>query len=65
MLETLLSIELPVGEHYYLKRHRFTPIEEGVDSGKRISIISGTHGDELEGIYVITLLAEWLKRIPV
>ncbi|MBD3766470.1 MAG: succinylglutamate desuccinylase/aspartoacylase family protein [Gammaproteobacteria bacterium] len=64
MLETLVSIELPVGEHYYLKRHRFTPVDVSADNGKRISIISGTHGDELEGIYVISLLAEWLKANP-
>jgi predicted deacylase len=61
MIETLFRIELPVGEHYQLKRHRFVPEAGKPDNGKRISIVSGTHGDELEGIYVITLLAEWLK----
>jgi predicted deacylase len=61
MLETLFTIELPVGESYQLKRHRFSPNEDQPEQGKRISIISGTHGDELEGVYVITMLAEWLK----
>jgi hypothetical protein len=61
MLETLVTIELPVGESYQLKRHRFTPTDESLNHGKRISIVSGTHGDEVEGIYVITMLAEWLK----
>lgn len=64
MLETLLCIELPVGESYSLKRHRFTAMATQQNVNKRISIISGTHGDELEGIYVITLLAEWLKANP-
>lgn len=64
MLETIFKIELPVGEHYQLKRHRFVPETGQSHAGKRISIISGTHGDELEGIYVITLLAEWLKAHP-
>jgi predicted deacylase len=62
MLETLFSIELPVGEQYKLQRHRFTPNQDQPDHGKRISIVSGSHGDELEGIYVITMLAEWLKN---
>ena len=53
MLETIFKIELPVGEHYQLKRHRFAPETGQSHAGKRISIISGTHGDELEGIYVI------------
>ena len=29
---------------------------------KRISIVSGIHGDELEGQLVIYLLAEWLNN---
>ena len=29
---------------------------------KRISIVSGTHGDELEGQYVCYLLADWLNN---
>jgi predicted deacylase len=62
MLETLFTIELPVGESYKLKRHRFEPNENQHSGGKRISIVSGTHGDEVEGIYVITMLAEWLKQ---
>ncbi len=64
MLETIFTIDLPVGEAYQLKRNRFTPVETQDNIGKRISIIAGTHGDELEGIYVITLLAEWLKNNP-
>jgi len=61
MLETLVTIELPVGESYQLKRNRFVPNDDQTNHGKRISIVSGTHGDEVEGIYVITMLAEWLK----
>jgi hypothetical protein len=62
MLETLFTIELPVGESYRLQRNRFTPNEDQTDNGKRISIVSGTHGDEIEGVYVITMLAEWLNN---
>jgi len=61
MLETLVTIELPVGESYQLKRNRFVPNDDQPNHGKRISIVSGTHGDEVEGIYVVTMLAEWLK----
>ena len=59
----IFSSELPVGEKLTIKRTRFTPVNEQ-SQGKRISIVSGTHGDELEGQYVIYLLAAWLKENP-
>ena len=58
----IFSSELPVGERLTIKRTRFTPTSE--TSGKRISIVSGTHGDELEGQYVIYLLGAWLRKNP-
>lgn len=58
-VEEVFSIELPVAEKLSIKRQRFTP-HSGV-TDKRISIVSGTHGDELEGQYVCFLLGEWLR----
>ncbi len=58
-VEEVFSIELPVAEKLSIKRQRFTP-PSGVTK-KRISIVSGTHGDELEGQYVCFLLGEWLR----
>ena len=58
----IFTSELPVGEKLSIKRTRFEPLEEAKNKGKRISIVSGIHGDELEGQLVIYLLAEWLNN---
>ena len=57
----IFSSQLPVGEMLSVKRSRFEPAQKK-DSIKRISIVSGIHGDELEGQYVIFLLAQWLQK---
>lgn len=66
MIETVISLDFPVEESFRIKKHRIFPAgyadtenQEG-DSLKRISIVTGTHGDELEGQYVCYLLS---KRI--
>lgn len=50
MVETFCSAGLPVDEVLELKKNRLEP--EGEKKGKRISIVTGIHGDELEGQYV-------------
>ncbi len=57
----IFSSQLPVGETLSIKRTRFKPAKKKKGS-KRISIVSGIHGDELEGQYAIYLLASWLKE---
>lgn len=59
MIETVFSIGLPVGETYKINRKRFMP-QNG--STRRISIVSGIHGDELEGQYVCFLLGKFLNE---
>ena len=61
-IEEVLTIELPVGENFRIQRCRYVP-KKG-KSTKRISIVSGIHGDELEGQYVCFLLGEWLRKNP-
>jgi uncharacterized protein len=58
----IFTSELPVGEKLSIKRTRFESKEKG--NKKRISIVSGIHGDELEGQLVIYLLADWLNKNP-
>lgn len=58
----IFTSELPVGEKLSIRRTRFEPLEETKNKGKRISIVSGIHGDELEGQLVIYLLADWLNK---
>ena len=50
MINTVVQVELPVDETLAIKKHRLAPPSGG--NGKRISIVTGIHGDELEGQYV-------------
>lgn len=63
MIEEVFSVKLPVDETLKLKRNRFNP-PDITTSTKRISIVTGTHGDEIEGQYVCFLLAKWLRENP-
>lgn len=62
VVEEVLTIELPVGEFFRIQRCRYLPLKE--ESSKRISVVSGIHGDELEGQYVCFLLGQWLRENP-
>lgn len=58
MIKTIVSTELPIGEQFTIKKNI---IYNG--SGKcRICIVTGTHGDELEGQMVCYLLAKCLNE---
>ncbi|MBQ0043190.1 MAG: succinylglutamate desuccinylase/aspartoacylase family protein [Lachnospiraceae bacterium] len=52
MVEIVTSVGLPIDEKLMIKKNRIMP--EGGDSTgyKRISVVTGIHGDELEGQYV-------------
>ena len=51
MVETVVSIGLPVDEKMEIKKNRINP-ETLTGKEKRICFVTGTHGDELEGQYV-------------
>lgn len=51
MIEEVVSIDLPVHERLVIKKNRLEP-ENVTGREKRISIVTGTHGDELDGQYV-------------
>jgi predicted deacylase len=59
----IFASDLPVGEQLRIQRARYESTAKK-SSGKRISIVSGIHGDELEGQYVIYLLTSWLNAHP-
>lgn len=63
MIEEFFNVKLPVNESLILKRNRFAPADIAT-STKRISIVTGIHGDELEGQYVCYLLGKWLNEHP-
>ena len=50
MIETLVSVRLPADEVLSVKKNRLTGV--GCEGGKRIAVVTGIHGDELEGQYV-------------
>lgn len=63
-IETIAETELPVDEELRIKRHRFMPDnispDKIMEDKKRISIVTGIHGDELEGQYVCYKLSKRL-----
>ena len=63
MEETVASLSLAVHEKLELKKNRLTPLP-GNDSGKRICVVTGVHGDELEGQYVVYLLNRRIQEHP-
>ena len=56
MLEDIVSIRLPVEETFRIRKN---VIKNG--EGKRICVVTGVHGDELEGQYVCFLLSRILN----
>ena len=61
MLKTIASVGLPVDEVLKIRRNRIMPAsDKTTGKKKRISIVTGIHGDELEGQYVCF---ELLRRI--
>lgn len=61
MIEDIVSIGLPVDENYRIQKMRIIPNKE-MHNPKRICIVTGTHGDELEGQYVCYLLNALLQE---
>lgn len=54
MVKTIASVKLPVDEVLEIKKNRLEPKDRARDGSrpKRISVVTGIHGDELEGQYV-------------
>lgn len=63
MLETVTSIGLPIGERLEIRRNRFEP-NKVTNHTKRISLVSGTHGDELEGQYICYEVIRRIQEEP-
>ena len=62
MIETVTQVGLPVGERLCIRKNRLQPPDGG--NGRRISVITGIHGDELEGQYVCWLLQQRIQAQP-
>lgn len=52
MVEVVTSVGLPIDEKLMIKKNRIMPDNQSISDMKRISVVTGIHGDELEGQYV-------------
>ena len=62
MIEMVTQVGLPVDEQLCIRKNRLQP--EGGGNGRRISIVTGIHGDELEGQYVCYLVQQRIAQHP-
>ncbi len=62
MIKTIASVGLPVGEELKIKKNRLSPKENPSGKLKRISVVTGIHGDELEGQFVCFELIRRIKK---
>lgn len=60
MINTVVSVGLPVDENMIIRKNTLIP-EKLTGNEKRICIVTGTHGDELEGQYVCYELNRIIK----
>ncbi len=63
-VETVSSTRLPVDETLEIKRCRYQSAKIKGKRLKRLAVVTGTHGDELEGQYVAYMVAERIKEHP-
>ena len=66
-VENVVSVKLPVAESMVIRKNRRTPVgvsEKDADKLPRLAVITGTHGDELEGQYVCWLLNRLIDEHP-
>ncbi len=68
MIEDIVDLELPVAERLVIRRNRLqNPSQssatksEGIKRPPRIAVVTGVHGDELEGQYVCALIAQKIQ----
>lgn len=61
-LTTVVSVALPVDETLEIRKKRFCPNDGG--NGRRICVVTGIHGDELEGQYVCYEVARRIRENP-
>lgn len=61
MIETVTKANLPVDEVLAIEKMRLEPTQLP-DNPKRISIVTGIHGDELEGQYVCYHLSRFIQK---
>lgn len=67
MLQTVVSVSLPIQERLSIRRQRLSPATDTLTETNelpRLCIVTGTHGDELEGQYVCYALQQRIAAAP-
>lgn len=67
MIKNVVSIHLPVGEKMVIRKNRLIPegfSERQASDLPRIAVVTGTHGDELEGQYICWRLNRIIAENP-
>lgn len=59
----IADAEMPVDEHLFIRKHRIAPADVSRDAS-RICVVTGIHGDELEGQFVCYELAKRISGSP-
>ena len=63
MIQEVVSVDLLVHERLVIKKNRLEP-ENMTGKEKRISIVTGTHGDELDGQYICYEIIKKIQMYP-
>ncbi len=63
MIQEVVSVDLPIHERLVIKKNRLEP-ENMTGKEKRISIVTGTHGDELDGQYICYEIIKKIQMYP-
>ncbi len=63
MVEKIIEMELPAGEHLAIRKNRMVT-KKDVKRPGRITLVSGIHGDELEGQYICYEVARRINAHP-
>ena len=58
MIKTIVSTSLPINERFAIRKN----IIKNGKGNRRVCIVTGTHGDELEGQMVCYLVAKYLNE---
>ena len=63
-IHSVCQVKLPVGEILNIRKNRLMPSDQNHKEKKRIGIVTGIHGDELEGQYVCYEVIRRIREHP-
>lgn len=64
MVKTVVSIDLPIDEKLFIKKNTIYSEKNKSENSKKISIVTGIHGDQLEGQLVCFEIQKRIKAHP-